>query len=199
MMKKTIIIAAVLLLLLDIPGKGGARVNININIPLPPPFVFAAPPEMVVIPETYVYYSPDVGFDIFFYDGYWYRPYDRYWYRSVEYSGPWVHIGSPPTVLLRLPPDYRVATREYRRIPYGELHRNWRAWERGRYWEHHNWGRLENERHHGIAPSFREGGPERHHGLAPQFRERGGGSHGGDEHKGETVHGGGGHDSHERR
>jgi hypothetical protein len=28
-------------------------VDIHVSIPLPPPIVFAAPPEMIVIPETY--------------------------------------------------------------------------------------------------------------------------------------------------
>ncbi len=181
-MKKIIVIATTLLLLLGFSGKDIAEVRIDIGIPLPPPFVFAAPPELEVIPGTYVYYCPDVGFAIFFYGGYWYRPYEAYWYRSVNYSGPWVHVASLPSVLLTLPSDYRVATRGYRRIPYSELHRNWRAWERGRYWEHHNWGRLENERHHG---------------LGPQFRERGHGSHEGDMHRGGSVHGGGGHEGHE--
>jgi len=179
-----------LLLLLGFSGTGIAEVRINIGIPVPPPFVFAAPPELVVIPETYVYYYPDVDFDIFFYGGYWYRPYRAYWFRSANYGGPWVHIESPPSVLLGLPPDYRVITRGGRHIPYGELHRNWRAWERGRYWEHNNWGRLEHERHQGVAPPFRERG---HGGY-------GGEVHGGGRSNGrsEGGHGGGGHEGHER-
>jgi hypothetical protein len=139
-MRKLIIMATMLLLLLGFSGTGTAGVRINIGVSLPPPFVFAAPPEVVVIPGTYVYCYPDVDFDLFFYGGYWYRPYGGYWFRSASYGGPWVHIGGPPSVLLSLPPDYRIIIRGGRRIPYGELHRNWRAWERGRYWEHHNWG-----------------------------------------------------------
>ena len=177
-MKKLIIIATMLLLLLGFSGTGISGVRINIGIPLPPPFMFAGPPELVVIPGTYVYYYPDADFDLFFYGGYWYRPYGGYWYSSASYGGPWVDIGSPPIVLLSLPPNYRIITRGERRIPYGELHRNWRAWERGRYWEHHNWGRVENGRHYGVAP---------------QFRERG---HGG---YGSGVHGRGGHEGHARR
>jgi hypothetical protein len=155
-MKKLILIAAMLVLLVGFSGQSTAGVSIGINIPVPPLFVFPAPPELVVIPETYAYYCPDVDFDIYFYEGYWYRPYEGYWYRSASYGGPWVYIESAPSVLLHLSPDYRIITRGHRRVPYAELHRNWRGWERDRYWEHHYWGRPEHERHYGMAPSFRE-------------------------------------------
>jgi len=56
------------------PAMSSAEVNINIDIPLPG-LVIPAPPALVVIPGTYVYYPPDVQTDIFFYHGYWYRPY----------------------------------------------------------------------------------------------------------------------------
>jgi DNA-binding transcriptional LysR family regulator len=73
-------------------------------------------------------------------------------------NGPWVYVApaSVPYVLLHVPPDFRA--REYQRIPYGELNRNWRTWERGRYWEKHDWGRrdLDRERHQGVALSYRE-------------------------------------------
>ena len=191
-MKKIIVMAIAFFLLLGFSGKAVAGVRVGIGIPLPPPFVFAAPPELVVIPGSYVYYCPDASFDIFFYDGYWYRPFEGYWYRSEGYSGPWVYIVGPPSVLLRLPPDYWIVTRGYRHIPYGELHRNWRAWERGRYWEQHNWGRdghPEQQRYHGMAPSFRErsrGGSNRGHAYhgsgSSHAHNSGGGIHGGSGH-----------------
>jgi hypothetical protein len=146
-MKKLLVIGTILFLLLIFSGQSMAGIRIGVNIPLPPVFVFTAPPELVVIPGTYVYYCPDVNFDIFFYGG--------YWYRSASYGGPWVYIESTPSVLLSLPPNYRIIVRGKRRIPYAELNRNWRAWERGRYWEHHHWGRPEHVRHYGLSPSFR--------------------------------------------
>ena len=183
-MRKFLIMGTMMLLILGFSSQSMARISIGVNIPLPPAFVFSAPPELVVIPETYVYYCPDVNFDIFFYGGYWYRPYEGYWYRSVNYGGPWVHIGRPPSVLLSLPPDYRAIARGERHIPYGEFHRNWQAWGRDRYWEHHNWGRPEHERHYGVAPSFRE---REHGGHSDRFRG------------GREFHGGHGHEGHERR
>lgn len=168
MNKKLIVTGAILLLLFGFSSKGVAGVSISIGFPLPPPFVFPAPPSVVVIPGTYVYFCPDVQADIFFYGGNWYRPYEGRWYWATAYNGPWVYVASPPAVFLSLPRDYRIITRGYAHIPYGELNRNWRAWERGRYWEHHNWGRreFEHDRHMGVAPSFREkgGGFEKGHG-----------------------------------
>ncbi len=205
MMKKLLVIGTMLLLLLGFSGPTLARIHIGVNIPLPPVFVFSAPPELVVIPETNVYYCPDVDVDIFFYGGYWYRSYERYWYRSVNYDGPWVYIERAPSVLLSLPPNFRVIARGERHIPYAELHRNWRVWQRDRYWEHHNWGRtergrMEHQTEHGLAPSYRErerGGSagriqgrmqhQTEHGLAPSYKERErGGSPGGTQ--GRTQH-----------
>jgi len=62
----------------------GTHVSVSIS---PPVFVFPAPPEVVVIPQTYVYYDPDVDFDIFFCGGHWYRPQGGYWYGSASYNG----------------------------------------------------------------------------------------------------------------
>jgi hypothetical protein len=155
-MKKLLVIGTFLLLLLGFSGQSMAGIRIGINIPLPPVFVFSAPPELVVIPGTNVYLAPNVDFDIFFYGGYWYRPHGGYWYRSVSYGGPWAYIESVPPVLLSLPPNYRIIVRGERPIPYAAFHRNWRAWERERYWERHHWGRVEHLRHYGLSPSFRE-------------------------------------------
>jgi hypothetical protein len=189
-MKKLILISVILMLVLGFSGQSTAGISIGINIPIPPLFAFPAPPELVVIPGTYAYYCPDVGVNIFFYAGYWYRPYEGYWYRSVSYDGPWVYIESVPYVLLNLPPDYRAITWGESPIPYVELHRNWRTWERDRYWEHHNWGRVEHERHYGVTPSYRYSGNhnwggaenQRHYGMAPSYRYGGNHNWGGAEH-----------------
>lgn len=113
-----------------------AEVNVNIGVGLPG-LVIPAPPALIVIPGTYVYYPPEVGVDIFFYHGYWYRPYRGRWFISAEYNGPWggVAIGRVPRVLRGLPPTYRHVPPGYERVPYGTVRRNWRNWERDRYWD----------------------------------------------------------------
>lgn len=118
------------------PEGGNAGVNINVTIPLPG-LVISAPPAMVVIPGTYVYYPPDVDVDIFFYDGYWYRPYRGQWFIAAEYNGPWgsIAIQRVSDVLVNLPPHYRHVPPGYERMPYGMVKRNWRAWENERHWD----------------------------------------------------------------
>jgi len=115
-----------------------AEVNVNITFPLPA-LVIPAPPAMVVLPGTYVYYPPDVHVDIFFYRGYWYRPYQGQWYLSASYNGPWgaIGIGRVPQVLLGLPPHYRRIPPGYERMPYGVVRKNWQTWEQERRWDGH--------------------------------------------------------------
>ncbi len=165
-MKKSLLsligVGAVLLAFgLIIPAAGNAEVNVNINVPLPG-LVIPAPPALIVIPGTYVYYPPDVEVDIFFYHGYWYRPYRGGWYIANGYNGPWRTIGPRrvPRALVSLPPAYRRVPPGYERMPYERVHRNWRTWERERHWD---------------KPRGEGGGPGRGHG-----RGHGRGRHGQD-------------------
>ncbi|HYA14249.1 MAG TPA: hypothetical protein VEF33_07915 [Syntrophales bacterium] len=115
-----------------------------------PPLVIPAPPGLVVVPNTYVYYPPDVDVDIFFYHGYWYRPHHGYWYRSRSYNGPWgrIAVKRVPRAVYGIPPGFRHGPM-YEHVPHGEVMRNWRGWERDRHWDR---GRHEERGH------FREGG-----------------------------------------
>jgi len=109
--------------------------QVDVNAP-PPAYVFPNPPEVAVIPGTYVYMVPDINVDILFYHGYWYRPYAGGWYFAPSYNGPWGYLDPVrvPRVLLQLPPNYRMVPPRYPRIPYGYLRRNWERWEHERYW-----------------------------------------------------------------
>lgn len=108
-------------------------------VPAPSPLTIPAPPPMYVIPRTYVYFAPEIDVDIFFYQGYWYRPYREHWYRSGAYNGKWVYIAPNrvPPVLLNLPPDFRHVPPGHRHIPYGQVEKNWKAWEKEEHWERH--------------------------------------------------------------
>jgi hypothetical protein len=121
-------------------GSAGINVNVGINVPLPA-FEFHAPPPVVVIPGTYVYTVPDVDVDIVFYQGYWYRPHGDRWFRSASYNGPWRHLGHDrvPGALYSLPPDYRHVPPGHQRIPYGQMKKNWKNWERDRHWHKHEY------------------------------------------------------------
>jgi hypothetical protein len=131
------------------PPESFAEVNVNIGVGLPG-LMISAPPAMVVIPGTYVYYPPDVGVDIFFYRGYWYRPYRGRWFISAEYNGPWggIALGRVPRVLISLPPTYRHVPPGYERMPYGMVRKNWKGWERDRHWDRHEDRREDRGREH---------------------------------------------------
>jgi len=152
------------------PLKSNAEVNVNIAIPLPG-LVISAPPAMIVIPGTYVYYPPDVGVDIFFYRGYWYRPYRGQWFISAGYNGPWgtVAVGKVPRVVRGLPPYYRRVPPGYERMPYRTVRGNWRTWEHEKYWDRH-----ERRMGYGEAHDGREhGGPGHGNGRGEMMGRRG--------------------------
>lgn len=128
----------------------GGRVDVGVSIPLPPPIHFAAPPDMVVIPETYVYFVPDIDEEIFFYGGWWWRPWNGRWYRSQNYSSGWGYYQDVPSFYREIPSGWRNDYRQhrwggrpwnYQRIPQQQVHQNWNNWERDRHWEkQNNWG-----------------------------------------------------------
>ena len=110
--------------------------NVNIKIGTPPPVVVPSPPPMAVIPGTYVYIAPNVGVDILFYHGSWYRPHEGHWFSAPSYNGPWVHVAPArvPGAILNLPPGYHRLPPGYQRIPYENVKGNWERWEREKHW-----------------------------------------------------------------
>lgn len=142
----TLLLTAALLL----PMPVGAGVDVGVSISLPPLIVFSGPPEVVVIPETNVYAVPDVDVDIFFYEGWWWRPWEGRWYRSQNYNSGWQHYKSAPSFHRGIPPGWRNSYREGRwkghhwerqRIPHQQVQKNWRNWKTNKHWEKQNsWG-----------------------------------------------------------
>jgi len=132
-----LVIVALLLVLTGSATQSEAGVHVNIGVNLPA-VRFAAPPEVVVIPGTYVYMVPDIDVDILFFHGYWWRPYEGQWYRSRDYRGGWRHIEPEkiPFGLRELPHDYRHRLSPgYERIHQRDVQRNWKKWEKERYWD----------------------------------------------------------------
>lgn len=195
-MKKLLFTAILAIVLLPIMAR--AEVNVQVSIPLPPAIVFPMPPSLIVIPETNVYVAPDAREDIFFSNGWWWRPWNGRWYRSRNYNSGWVHYGHVPPFYSSVPPTWRNDYRErrwkghtwnYQHIPQGQLQSNWRGWEKNRYWEkRNNWGvqdlrsRRQSQEFHqsrGFEPQrsgrqFQGGHPSREfgqQGSQPQFPE----------------------------
>jgi len=149
-MKELLFGSMLLALVFVLPIPAMARVDIGINISLPPPIVFATPPEVVVIPETYVYAVPDSNVDIFFYNGWWWRPWEGHWYRSRHYDAGWVYYQRVPSFYAGIPSTWRNDYRDhrwgghqwnYQRIPQQQLQRNWSNWQQSKHWEkQQTWG-----------------------------------------------------------
>jgi hypothetical protein len=142
MKKRTLIVAAFCCALLATglisPAPGAAGVRLNIEVALPPIF-FSAPPFVVVIPDTLVYYPPDVAVDIFFFNGYWYRPHRGHWFIASHFNGPWslIAVGSVPGVVLKVPLTHHRVFRGHDGPRHGEFQKRWRTWERDGFWDRH--------------------------------------------------------------
>jgi len=133
-----IFIGIIFVTLIGFSNNSPAEVNVNVGIGVPlPQVVIHAPPSVVVIPGTYAYFAPDVGVEIFFYHGYWYRPHHGYWYRAKGYNGPWGHVkkAAVPHALRGLPPDFRHSVRHGERIRHADFKQNWKTWEKKKHWE----------------------------------------------------------------
>ena len=103
------------------PASAGVDVGVSINIG-PPPIVAPAPPEVVLVPRSQVYFVPGVEFDVFFHNGYWWSPRGDRWYRARAYNGPWhvVERRLVPGPVIGIPRDYRRLYVKERHIPYGQ-------------------------------------------------------------------------------
>jgi hypothetical protein len=109
-----------------------------------------ASPSLVVIPGTYVYAAPDIGADIYFHVGYWWRLTDGLWYRSPHYDRGWNRYRGIPVFYQQIDPGWRrhYAKRQwhghpwkYERIPAHRVQQEWSRWETTRHWEkRNNWG-----------------------------------------------------------
>ena len=150
-MKKLLLGLILLIPVISVPVPAMAGVDISIGISLPPPVVFEAPPDVVVLPDTNdVYVVPNVGVDLFFWNGWWWRPWEGGWFRSRYYNRGWIYFNRVPRFYYDVDPRWREYYRDrdwqghpwiYQRIPDRELQRNWRGWHNDRYWERQRtWG-----------------------------------------------------------
>ena len=190
-MKKALfgILFSTLVLVSPLPTR--AEVNVGVHISLPPAIVFPSPPELIVLPETYVYVAPDLDADIFFYNGWWWRPWEGRWYRSRDYKSGWSHHNSVPSFYREIPPGWRDDYRkhrwkghqwDYQRIPHQQVQRNWRGWQKNKHWEKQkHWGVKELQPRQSrpqlkeVKPAERsqqEAGPQSRKAVEPQHSEQ---------------------------
>ena len=138
----TILLA--LAIVVPIPTMAGVSINIGIPIPPPPPIPFAAPPQVIAMPETSgAYVDPDIDADLYFWNGFWWRLWEGRWYRSAYYDRDWVYYDNVPSFYFNIDRHWRDYYRnhnwyghrwDYQRIPYERLQQNWRSWQTKRSW-----------------------------------------------------------------
>jgi len=148
---KKLLFGTILLVLVSVfPIMTMAAVDISIGISLPPPIEFTAPPELIVIPDTYVYVAPEIDVDLFFWNGWWWRTWEGRWYRSHYYNRGWGYYNNVPSFYFDVDPGWRGYYRDhnwhghrwdYERIPNQRLQQNWKSWQNDRRWERRGtWG-----------------------------------------------------------
>ena len=108
-----------------------AEIDVHINIG-PPPISVPEPPALVMIPDTIIYFVPQVEYDVFYYEDYWWSPRGNQWYRATAYNGPWVIIENHavPAPVSQVPGDYRQRYEKEQHIPYGQWKKQWHNQEK---------------------------------------------------------------------
>jgi hypothetical protein len=108
-----LVAAAALLVAATSAMASDVKINIGLGVP---PIVLSAPPQLVVVPGTPVYYAPEVSANLFFYKGRYYSVTNGVWAVAPAYNGPWavIQIGQVPAPVVAVP----VA---YYKIPPGQL------------------------------------------------------------------------------
>ena len=106
-MRQAIGLGLLLAALLALPCTATALVSVNINV-TPPPVIFPAPPRVVVVPKTPVYYVPDTTFNVFVHQGRYYSLHDGGWFVAHSHGGPWafVPVEHVPRPVLAVPHRY---------------------------------------------------------------------------------------------
>ena len=146
---------AILLLAASVfPAAAQNYYDIDVDLP--------AYPEMQPVPDSPVYYAPNVDSNYFFYDGSYWDFYNDSWYSSPWYNGPWEYVDPiyVPTYVLWVPIRY------YRRPP--AYFRGWHTGRPPRWGEH--WGRDWQDRHNAVY-SGRRGSPPARAPL-PQYQRQ---------------------------
>lgn len=150
-MKRLLLGTILLALPAVVPVPAQAGVDISVGISLPPAIVFSAPPDVIVMPDTSdVYVVPDIEVDLFFWNGWWWRPWEGRWYRSRYYNRGWAYYRNVPSFYFDVDPGWRGYYRNhdwrghrwnYERVPNRRLQQNWRGWHDSRHWERRGtWG-----------------------------------------------------------
>lgn len=93
------------------PATAGTSLDINLHVGDPYPggqLVFRDEPDIIVVPDTRVYYVRNSRYDLFRYGRYWYLCDDGVWFRARGYRGPFRHISftTVPRAVVAVPAEH---------------------------------------------------------------------------------------------
>jgi len=120
-----------------------AQVSVGVSIGIPSPIVFVAPPQLVVLPGFDIYVAPGIAEEIYFVDGFWWRPWEGRWYRSAYYDRGWDYYSSVPYFYGNIRQEWRSDYHNHRwegrdwnyeSVPYAQVQQNWSSWKSTKYW-----------------------------------------------------------------
>ena len=94
-----------------------AEAQVSVNI-APPPVIFPAPPRVLAVPNTPVYYVPDTSYNIFVYDKRYYAFHDGGWFVATAHGGPWAFVP-----VERVPRPVVAVPVKYYKVPPGHAKR----------------------------------------------------------------------------
>ena len=131
---KRFALAVLLFIASIVPAAAQTYYDIDVDLPVYP--------EMQPVPDSPVYYAPNVDSNYFFYDGQYWDYNNDGWYTSAWYNGPWQYVDPVyvPTYVLWVPIRY------YRRPPV--YFRGWNPVRPPRWGEH--WGHEWQNRHNAV-------------------------------------------------
>lgn len=104
-MPKLMVAAAAIAVSLVAASPASSQVHVSVNIGTPPAFV-AAPPPLVVVPGSAVYYAPDYEYGLLFYGGRYYTQFNGAWFWAPRPGARWVAVSTVPRPLLAVPVEY---------------------------------------------------------------------------------------------
>jgi hypothetical protein len=95
---------------------GDVRVGVHIGVPVPPPppVVAVAPPRVVVVPGSPVFYAPSGHYNLFVYGGRHYTLHNGAWFYRTSAHRPWTFVGRE-----RVPRPVLAVPVKYYRVPPG--------------------------------------------------------------------------------
>lgn|SRR5512137_195433 len=134
-MRRVLAVAAGLSLMAASPAVAdGLRIGVSVPVPAPPtvvithprPPVVMAPPQLVVVPGSPVFYAPGASINFFAYGGRYYTFHEGAWFVATTYGSPWVTIAPA-----RVPRPVLTVPAAYYKIPPGHAKKMGRDGESG--------------------------------------------------------------------